>query len=232
MKLIIANWKMNKLEAEIKEYFSAFKPKNCNSEIVFCPPFTYLYLISQLAPYKLGAQNCFYEDSGAFTGEISPKMLKDLGVSYVIVGHSERRNLFKESNSVIKRKVLKVLEHDMIPIICFGESARTVTRENRLKEIRAQVRGFKSLIKRSVLAYEPVWAIGSGISPTQDDVLEVTRYILEIEKPLALVYGGSVSENNCKEFAEVTDGLLVGGASLNPLNFQRICEKIEEIRAA
>jgi len=178
---------------------------------------------------KLGAQNVFYEPKGAFTGEVSVSMLKDLGVHFVIVGHSERRWIFGESDEVINKKLLACLEGGLRPILCVGERIEEREAGLTFKVIETQLRiGLSSLenhIHMIDIAYEPVWAIGSGNPATPEDAQKVHRFIKDfLGKEVRVLYGGSVNPENAKEFMKMQDidGLLVGGASLDPESFSKI----------
>lgn len=206
--LIVANWKMNpENEKGAKLLFNAVKKTGA----VICPPFVYL---RSLAPYKwLGAQDVFWEKEGAYTGEISPAMLKDLGCKYVIVGHSERRKYFKETNEIINKKLKAALKAGLTPILCISDQ----------KEIP---HGFS---KKGIIAYEPIWAIGTGKAC---DVEEAEKMRLSIKKVVSkdirILYGGSVNSKNAAPYIKQAgfDGLLVGGASLDAKEFVDLIKKI------
>lgn len=242
MKLISANWKMNMTPSQTKEYLYNFLPlveDVKDREILLCVPFTSLCIASEMLKdkhVKFGAQNVHYEPKGAFTGEISVGMLKDLGVSYVIVGHSERRWLFGESDEIINKKLIACLGSGIRPILCVGE--RQDEREAGLtfKVIETQVKLALSSLEDYTdmidIAYEPVWAIGSGNPATPEDAQKVHRFIKELLESLnknykgttRILYGGSVNTHNASEFMKMPDidGLLVGGASLDPEAFSQI----------
>ena len=234
-KIIAGNWKMNKTPAEAVKLIEELKPLvvTDEAEVVFCVP--YVSLIPALEAAKgsnimIGAQNMYYEENGAFTGEISPAMLTEIGVKHVILGHSERREYFGETDEIINKKVLKAIEHDMIPIICCGETL--VQREQGITVdlVRLQVKiALKDVDRttamKSVIAYEPIWAIGTGRTATSEQAEEVCaaiRQVLsEIYDPEAaaavrIQYGGSVNAANAAELFGMPniDGGLVGGASL------------------
>ncbi|WP_456343039.1 triose-phosphate isomerase, partial [Thermovibrio sp.] len=208
--LIAGNWKMNKTVPEAIELVRELKERLKGVEdrdILVCPPFTALYPVGRElegSSILMGAQNMFYEEKGAFTGEISPVMLKDVGCSYVILGHSERRHIFGESDELINRKVISAVNHDLIPILCVGETLQE-REEGRTQEVvERQVReGLKGLKPENefVIAYEPVWAIGTGRSATPEMAQEVHTFIRDVltelfEKEKAegvrILYGGSV----------------------------------------
>jgi triosephosphate isomerase len=242
-KFIAANWKMNKglVEAqkfveEIKNYLE--KNINVNSDIVICPPFISLdtvYKNTKGTDIKLGAQNVFYETNGAYTGEISCSMLKSCGCKYVITGHSERRQYFHETNEIVNKKVLKVLDEGLKPILCVGETLAEhqdhlteAVIEEQLKTCLTHV--FKEQINKVVIAYEPIWAIGTGKNATPHQAESVHNFIRkkinkmfdeEASEQIKILYGGSVTPDNAKElFAPDTiNGGLVGGASLDESKF-------------
>ncbi|MEZ0361909.1 MAG: triose-phosphate isomerase [Hydrogenobacter sp.] len=242
MKLISANWKMNITPSQTKEYIIKFLPlieDVKDREILLCVPYTSLCIASEMLKgtnVKLGAQNVYYEQKGAFTGEISVSMLKDLGVSYVIVGHSERRWIFGEDDEAVNKKLVACLDGGLRPILCVGE--RLDEREAGLtyKVIETQIRIALSSLENYTdmidIAYEPVWAIGSGNPATPEDAQAVHRFIKNVLEDLnknyqgmtRVVYGGSVNVHNAGEFMKMpdVDGLLVGGASLDPKTFSQI----------
>ncbi len=240
--LIAGNWKMNKTVPEAIELVRELKERLKGVEdrdVLVCPPFTALYPVGRElegSSILMGAQNMFYEEKGAFTGEISPVMLKDVGCSYVILGHSERRHIFGESDELINRKVISAVNHDLIPILCVGETLQE-REEGRTQEVvERQVReGLKGLKPENefVIAYEPVWAIGTGRSATPEMAQEVHAFIREILTELfgkekaegvRILYGGSVKPENAKGLLEMPDidGALVGGASLKAESFSAI----------
>ena len=233
--IIAGNWKMNKSYSEAKKFLGELKELNLNNDVeaVVCPPFTNLALAAKMlkdTSIEIGAQNAHYEDSGAFTGEISPLFLKDLGVKYVILGHSERREYFSETDELINKKVKSMLKNGIIPILCVGETLEE--RENgeaKSKVKRQIIADFEGLNSKDfeniVVAYEPIWAIGTGKTASADDAEEMCAYIREIiveefdkeaGDKVKIQYGGSVKPDNVKEIMskENIDGALVGGASL------------------
>ncbi len=227
--LIVANWKMNPASPrEAKQIFNAIKKK----DFVLCPPFVYLPLFKGIT---LGAQDCFFEEKGAYTGEVSAPMLKDLGVVYVIVGHSERRKYFKETNEIVNKKVRKVISSGLKPIMCIGETKEEKDQGQKASVLSEQIeKGLDKLtrdeVKKMVIAYEPVWAIGTGDNCSVDETMKSILFIRqtlsklynrEIADSVKIIYGGSVnSENSASYIKEAgSDGLLVGGASLKPEEF-------------
>ncbi len=242
MKLIAANWKMNLSPSQTRDYINRFLPlveDISDREILLCPPFTSLCVAQELlreSHIKLGAQNCHYEQKGAFTGEVSLDMLKELGVSYVIVGHSERRWIFGESDEVVNRKLTACLQAGIRPLLCVGERAEEREAGLTFKVVEAQVRlalsGVEGYTDSLDIAYEPVWAIGTGNPATPEDAQLVHAFIKDLLYQInpqhaggtRVLYGGSVNPKNTVEFmkAKDVDGLLVGGASLDPESFAQI----------
>jgi triosephosphate isomerase len=239
LPLIAGNWKMHKTSGEAVELVKGIKELGSPEgvELAVCPPFTALrdvFLVLKGSNIKLGAQNMHYEDSGAFTGEISPLMLKDLGVEYVIIGHSERRQLFGETDLMVNKKIHKALERELCPIVCVGETLEEREAGKTEEVVGNQI--FKALdgvkpgdIVSVVIAYEPIWAIGTGKSATAEEANRVIGYIREVVETLAkdhgdrirILYGGSVKPANAGELLKQPqiDGALVGGASLSVREF-------------
>ncbi len=242
--LIVGNWKMNKTVTEsidlIKETID-FVQNYQETEVVLCPPFTSLWVARELIQDTnifLGAQNIYYKNEGAYTGEISARMLQNIGCSYVILGHSERRNYFQESSEEVARKVQQSLKFGLKPIICVGE--KLIERETAKTQevIREEVEAIFAALKGqeltdTVFAYEPIWAIGTGKSATPQDANETIKYIRTlienkynemISKQIRILYGGSVNPENIKSLMSESDidGALVGGASLQALTFSKL----------
>ncbi|MFN3406154.1 MAG: triose-phosphate isomerase [Caldimicrobium sp.] len=246
-KLFIGNWKMNGTIKEAKEYFERFLTfligNNMQDRVIgIAPPFTSLYYVSSLLKgtnIVLCAQNAHFEEKGAYTGEISPVMLKELGVQYVILGHSERRHLFGESDELINKKIKGVLNHGLIPILCVGETLKEREEGTTFQRIEIQLKAGltfeRELLKnRLIIAYEPVWAIGTGKNATPEQAEEVHSFIRElltdalgkeVAQEIPILYGGSVTPQNVEELIKMSniDGVLVGGASLDPEKFYKIC---------
>ena len=239
--LVVGNWKMHGTESEairlVRQIRMGVKAIH-GVEIVLAPPFTALAAVHKLlrgSRLQLAAQDVHWEMEGAFTGEISPRMLRELGCRFVIIGHSERRRLFGESDRVVGRKMFAALQTGLRPILCVGESwqqrKRGETRRVVAGQLRAALKGLnKSAIGKVAIAYEPVWAIGTGRNATPDQVSEVHCWIRSCLKKLAankaaqscrILYGGSVRPENAGELskAQEVSGLLVGGASLKPRDF-------------
>lgn len=237
--IIAGNWKMNKTIAEAVEFVNEVKDKvqNDKVEAVICAPFLALKDLKEATKgtnIKIGAQNMHFEESGAFTGEVAPVMLKEIGVDYVVIGHSERREYFNETDETVNKKVLKALEHGIDPILCCGETLEQ--RENNETKAVCKVQIEKALenvskedIAKVVIAYEPIWAIGTGKTATAEDANDVIAYIREVVANLygelannvRIQYGGSVKPANVTEIMNQSDidGALVGGASLLPNDY-------------
>jgi len=236
-KIIAGNWKMNKTPSEAVALVNELKPLVANEEVdvVFCVPAIDIIPCieaSKGSNIEIGAENMFYEESGAYTGEIAPGMLTDVGVKYVIIGHSERREYFTESDVTVNKKVLKAFKHGITPIICCGESLTQREQGITIDWIRQQIKiAFLNVTeeqaKTAVIAYEPIWAIGTGKVATsgqaQEVCAEIRKCIAEIfddetAAAIRIQYGGSVSADSAPElFAQPDiDGGLVGGASLKP----------------
>jgi len=240
--LIVANWKCNPLTLKEGEELVEELEKGIDGfnsvEVVICPPFVFLPFLIQRSDLSFGAQNCFSEDKGPFTGEISVNMLEEIGVKYIIIGHSERRNTFKETNEDINLKLLRVLNSSVTPILCIGEKREE--RENGktfdvlTEQLEKCLLGVsKENAGKIVLSYEPVWAIGTGKSASVSDIGEVRVFIREFlsnkfgkencEK-IRILYGGSVDSNNIHSFITEArmNGALVGGASLKANEFLKL----------
>lgn len=240
-KVIAGNWKMNKDLNESQDLISKIingLGNDTKCSVIVCPPFTSLKEVSSLiktTPIKLGAQNCYFEDSGAFTGEISTSMLKSVGCEYVIIGHSERRNIFGEQDAVINKKIKKALEHNLKPIFCVGELLEQREDGTTMEVVNNQIlNGLKDItpeqLSEIIIAYEPVWAIGTGKTATPAQAQEVHSAIRElivenfsedVADNLVIQYGGSVKPDNAGELLSQKDidGALVGGACLKADSF-------------
>jgi triosephosphate isomerase (TIM) len=230
--IIAGNWKMNKTPQETMEFIkifkSIFKPRD-GRDVLFFPSYLSINTFKQEfqgTPVLFGAQNCHFESSGAYTGEVSAIMLNAFGVQYCLVGHSERRTLFGETNADTAKKVKALQALNMTPILCIGETEQQRSEGKTLQVIEQQLEaGFSAYdkTKKLVLAYEPVWAIGTGKVATPKDVEVVHKFINEwttkkYSQAVPILYGGSVSEKNSKELESVphVNGFLIGGASLKP----------------
>ena len=236
-KIVAGNWKMNKTPSEAVELINTLKPLVANDDVdvVFCVPAIDITVAVEAAKgsnIAIGAENMYFEESGAYTGEISPAMLVDAGVKYVVLGHSERREYFAETDETVNKKVLKAIEHNLVPIICCGETLtqreQGVTIDFVRQQIKIALQGVTAdQAKEVVIAYEPIWAIGTGVVATTEQAQEVCAAIRECiaevyddatAAAIRIQYGGSVSAASAPElFAQADiDGGLVGGASLKP----------------
>ncbi|AYU54600.1 triose-phosphate isomerase [Staphylococcus debuckii] len=246
--IIAGNWKMNKTVQEAKDFVNALPqlPDTNEVEAVICAPTIQLDALTTLVKegkaegLEIGAENTYFEESGAFTGETSPVALADLGVKYVIIGHSERRDLFHETDEEVNKKAHAVFNHGMTPIICVGESdeqreggkAEEVVGE----QVKKALEGLsEEQLKQVVIAYEPIWAIGTGKSSTSKDANEMSAFIRktvaelanqEVADAVRIQYGGSVKPNNIAEYMAESDidGALVGGASLKVEDYVQLLE--------
>ncbi len=247
-KLIVANWKMNPISVkETQKMFLGLKMglKNNQAEVVVCPPFVYLQeaqkAFAKVKNIAVGSQNCFWENSGAFTGEVSALMLKDLGVRYVILGHSERVKM-GETSEIIAKKLKAVLGAGLLVIVCVGESLEEKNKgetfsviEKEIKEIFSKIKGPE--FQKVVIAYEPDWAIGTETNCSPDNALTVALFIKKVisenftrsaGSAVKILYGGSVDSSNAKDYliGDSIGGLLVGGASLDIKEFLKIVQNV------
>jgi len=244
--LIAANWKMNKTIGEARAFCEALLPeveeRGEGAEVVICPPYLALPLVAQLCEgtgVGVAAQNMYYEESGAYTGEVSAAMLLDAGAGGVILGHSERRQLFGESDEALARKLPVALAAGLLPILCVGESETERESDETDRVLRRQVDAALSRVDDAqlaevVIAYEPIWAIGTGKTATPDQAQEACSFIRALvanrdkaaAEQVRVVYGGSCKPDNAAELLalEDVDGALVGGASLDPGDFAAIVE--------
>lgn len=234
-KIIAGNWKMNKTPKEAVELINILKPlvETDDADVIICVPFVDIAPAIEAAKGTgiiVGAQNMHFEDCGAYTGEISAAMLWETGAEYVIIGHSERREYFAETDEAVNKKIFKAFENDLIPIVCCGESLEQRNEGVTLEWIRGQISAAfagvsEELAREVVIAYEPIWAIGTGKTATSDEAQEVCAFIREVIKDLydeetakaiRIQYGGSVNASNAAELFSMPDidGALVGGASL------------------
>lgn len=245
-KVIAGNWKMNKTAQETADFIAAIRdeiPETEKVEAIVCAPFPYLAsLVEQTkgTTIKVAAQNMHFEDSGAFTGEVSPVMLKDIGVTHVIIGHSERREYFAETDETVNKKAKASHDHGIVPIICVGESLEQREAGETVELVRQQVtdalQGLsEEEIANTIIAYEPIWAIGTGKTASSEDANDVCREIRNVIKELAsestaekvvIQYGGSVKPETIDELLAQSDidGALVGGASLEADSFLSLVE--------
>lgn len=235
-KIIIAgNWKMHKTQAESQEFLQVFKPllddTDESREVVLCIPFTALGTMSKIlhgSQIQLGAQNIHWEEKGAYTGEIAGDMLTEMGISYVVVGHSERRQYFGETDETANLRVIAAQHHRLTPILCVGETKSQRDAQETESVIINQVkRGLVDVDQKNiVIAYEPIWAIGTGVTCAATEANRVIGVIRsQLSNPeMSILYGGSVNPKNIDEIMAQPeiDGALVGGASLDPTGFARI----------
>lgn len=236
-KIIAANWKMNGSLDFIKAYFDEFNYFNENAGVIFCPPYVYLPELASLKDehkFQLGGQHCYFTESGAYTGDVSAKMLADVGCQYVILGHSERRNNHMESSQKVSQSAKEAVNNSLTPIICVGEDINAKNMGYTQKFLEEQLKySIPEVLKdkKFVVAYEPIWAIGSGQSATTADIKNNHKYIRTVLDDLGfkgakILYGGSVKPANANDILSLdeVDGVLVGGASLKPADFVEIIE--------
>ena len=242
-KVIAGNWKMNMLPNETLEYIDSFSKlvKDSENEVILCVPYTdlfYALMAAQGTNIKIGAQNMHFAENGAYTGEVSGKMLKAIGVQYVIIGHSERRQYYAETDESVNKKIKAAFENGLLPIVCVGETLEQRENGDAEKVITTQTqKALEGLednkIKDVIIAYEPIWAIGTGKTATSDDANDAIKsirkkisdlYGKDVGESVIIQYGGSVKSSNAKELFETSDidGGLVGGASLKPEEFAKI----------
>lgn len=244
--LIVANWKMNHTVKESKDFVNNFKTLSISdtNQIVICPPFTSIdYLIHAFLNTNIyiGSQNCYIHSKGAFTGEISSNMLSEMGCRYVIVGHSERRSLFFEDETIIGKKMNAIFQSNMTPILCVGEDINCRSNGLHYEHISDQLNDTfnllesKFLSKKIIVAYEPIWSIGTGKIPSIQDIqlmhLHIKNHLMKLgahKSNISVLYGGSVNENNASDIISPidVDGFLVGGASLDPSRFLKLINAV------
>jgi triosephosphate isomerase len=248
--MMAANWKMNKTVREAQEYTAALLPRAADAEgvdVAVFAPFTSLHEVARMAedsPVIAGAQNFYYEDSGAFTGEVSMPMLQDIGARAAIVGHSERRELFGEDDDLVARKAARAVEAGLIPIVCVGETKEERDAGNMWEKVSGQVRRVMEELDDPggaalVFAYEPIWAIGTGETATPEDAQDAIGRIRDLLREIGgdnfaqgarILYGGSVKPDNAGEIMAQgdVDGALVGGASLEVESFMQLVEAAQQ----
>ena len=236
---IVANWKMNLNFTIANDYVvklnSFLKNEKININVIICPQFLLLYFISNLklnSNINLGAQNCHHIESGAFTGETSIKILEDMKCKYIIAGHSERRTYYNETDAEVLKKALISFKHNISPIICVGESLEIRKKNEYFSFLSSQIiNSIPDVSNDLIIAYEPIWSIGTGIIPTIEEIKEISEFIfyfIKKKRPnikkLNILYGGSVNSKNSKKILDIKniDGLLVGGASLDINEFIKI----------
>ena len=242
-KVIAGNWKMNMLPNEAMKFIEDLAPlvKDTQNEVILCVPYTdlfYALLTVQGTNIKIGAQNMHFEEKGAYTGEISAKMLKSINVEYVIIGHSERRQYFNETDETVNKKIKAAFENGLKPIVCVGETLEQRDEGTTIDIITNQTKlALEGLtdeqVANTIIAYEPIWAIGTGKTATSEDAQKDIKSIRDkicqiygqnVSDRVIIQYGGSVKSSNAKELFEMSDidGGLVGGASLKPDEFSKI----------
>ena len=242
-KVIAGNWKMNMLPNEAIDFIQELTPlvKDTKNEVILCVPYIDLFyslLHVQGTNIKIGAQNMHWEEKGAYTGEVSASMLKSIGVEYVIIGHSERRQYFNETDETVNKKIKSALAHGLKPIVCVGETLEQREARETEKIVTNQIaKAFEGIssenLENIIVAYEPIWAIGTGKTATKEDanstIMQIRKKLAEIygqneAEGVIIQYGGSVKSSNAKELFEMSDidGGLVGGASLKAEEFSKI----------
>lgn len=243
-QIIAGNWKMNKTLAEAKSFMNEVTknyPNESNIEAIVCAPFVYLTELVKLAegtPVKIAAQTMNDQPSGAFTGEVSPVMLNDIGVTHVVIGHSERREYYNETDETVNLKAHAAFNHNLTPIVCVGESLEQREADETLTHIELQVKQALAdltdkQIEEIIIAYEPIWAIGTGKTATHEQANEVCGHIRSVigevtndavKETVTIQYGGSVNPSNIEELLQTDhiDGALVGGASLEADSFKEL----------
>lgn len=248
-KVIAGNWKMNMLPNEAISFIEnlSSKVENVKAEIILCVPYTDLFyslLTAQNTKIKIGAQNMHWEENGAYTGEVSGSMLKSIGVEYVIIGHSERRQYFAETDETVNKKVKAAFKYELKPIVCVGETLEQreagKTEEIITEQTSRALEGLTKLeVENTIIAYEPIWAIGTGKTATSEDANNSIKQIRnkineiygeEVAQKVIIQYGGSVKASNSKELFETSDidGALVGGASLKVEEFEKIVSSTDK----
>ena len=242
-KIIAGNWKMNMLPNEAIQFIEELTPlvKNTENEVILCVPYTdlfYALLTAQNTNIKIGAQNMHFEEKGAYTGEVSAQMLKAINVEYVIIGHSERRQYFNETDETVNKKIKAAFANGLKPIVCVGETLEQreqgITIDIITKQTQLALEGLTNeQVENTIIAYEPIWAIGTGKTATSEDANKATKSIRDkicqiygqnTANGVIIQYGGSVKASNAKELFEKSDidGGLVGGASLKVEEFSKI----------
>jgi triosephosphate isomerase len=240
--IFVGNWKMNFLEEDVVSFFREFSIRQIAAYIGFAVPAPYLKLASSLIAntgIKIGAENCHWETSGAYTGEISPQMIKDCGASFTLVGHSERRQYFGETDESVRKRTINALSNNLLTITCIGETKEEYQSGKRTEVLSRQLSlGLEgitdNLLDNLIIAYEPVWAIGTGLSATPEEAEsahnhirgELSKLFPERGDSIPILYGGSVNSKNSKELLNIEsiDGVLVGGSSLKAGEFGSLIE--------
>ena len=242
-KVIAGNWKMNMLPDETIKFIDEIAPlvKDTENEVILCVPYTdlfYAWHTTEGTNIHIGAENMHWEEKGAYTGEVSGQMLKSIGVEYVIIGHSERRAYFAETDETVNKKIKSAFANDLKPIVCVGESLEQreagKTEEVITKQVELALAGLtEEQVKNTIIAYEPIWAIGTGKTASKEDANEACKKIRDeiskiygqnVAERVIIQYGGSMKPENAKELLEMSDidGGLIGGASLKAETFEKI----------
>ncbi len=239
-KIVAANWKMHFTLQQAAETAQSIKeliqPEGVS--VILCPPFVYLRTVHEIlhsTPIAVGAQNMYHEEKGAFTGEISPIMLLSIGCEYVIIGHSERRHIFNEDNNLINMKINSAIKHGLKPILCVGETLNERKNGLQLTVVKEQLESALDGIDSKgelIVAYEPVWAIGTGVAADVDTISKMHAFIRSIVDDTPILYGGSVKPENASELSAIedVDGFLVGSASLDAKKFAEIIDKFRQVK--
>lgn len=244
-KVIAGNWKMNKIAHEAEQFIDELEDIHVKDQVeaIICAPFPYLVSLigkTNESNLKIAAQTMHYAENGAYTGEVSPVMLKDIGVTHVIIGHSERREYFNETDESVNKKVQAAFTHGLIPIVCVGETLTQREANETFAHVEGQVKQALAgltdeQIKHTIIAYEPIWAIGTGKTASSKDANDVCKHIRsvvttvatkDVAQQLVIQYGGSVNPDNIDELLTQSDidGALVGGASLEAASFKQLVE--------
>lgn len=235
-KIIIANMKMNLYDNDIHNYIKEINSITLDKNVIFCPTSIYIpYFLHH--DFSLGIQNIYCEDSGAFTGEISPRQAASIGIKYAIIGHSERRSIFKENTKLINLKIKATLKNDMIPVVCLGETKIEkdcqLTKYVLKKYLQEVLKDISS--DKIIFAYEPIWAIGTGVIPSNEEISSTISFIKQeviklINKKTKVLYGGSVNLENINTLKNIKsiDGFLVGGLSNNPEKFIKLVKEVRK----
>jgi triosephosphate isomerase len=240
--IVAGNWKMHKDTLEGISFASSVQaelPKVDNVTVIYAPPFTGLFQLKVSPPYHKSAQNCHWEEKGAFTGETSVSMIKACGADYVIVGHSERREYYGETDGIVNKKISAILFEDLYPIFCIGETLKQRESGQTENVLKKQIcKGLKNIesLDSIVIAYEPVWAIGTGLTADVEQIEKAHSHIANVVSNLyekinvRVLYGGSVNSNNANQLIKVpkVDGFLIGGASLDVGSFSSIVQIVED----
>ena len=233
-KIIIANWKLNGSYSFIETYLKKIKfdsDRNQQKCVIICPPLPFINKIHS-KDLLIGAQDCSIYTEGAYTGETSTRILKDIGCNFCIIGHSERRSFIGESNEIIAKKIINCLAEQIIPILCIGESLeqkkKNITEEILISQVQKSIPK-QANMNNMIIAYEPIWAIGTGLTPTLDEITKMHTFIkncIPQSKNFKILYGGSVKSSNCNDILaqKNVDGILVGSASIDINEFNKIIE--------